>query len=293
MTETTAKAFKIACIQNTATPDFDESVAHLISLIRDAAAAGADFITMPEHCTLMEPNAAVLSEHAAPFDEHPTLARFKALAGELGRWMLIGSLPVRSSDGRVANCSVLLDDGGRVVASYDKIHMFDVDLSTGEHFRESEDIQPGSVARLANTPWGVLGMTVCYDLRFPALYRALAQGGARFLSIPAAFTKVTGDAHWEVLLRARAIENCCFVIAPCQTGHHYADRYCCGHSMIIDPWGKVLADCGDRVGFVMAEVDPARVDEVRAMIPSLEHDRKFTVKGSLTDPVKSRISAVS
>ncbi len=289
MTETMPKPFKVACIQNTATPDLDANVAGLISQVRAAAAAGADFITLPEHCTLMEPRTAVLHEHALPLDEHPTLARFKALAAELGRWMLIGSLPARSPDGRIANCSVLLDNGGRVVASYDKIHMFDVDLPTGERFRESEDFQAGPEACLAETPWGVLGMTVCYDLRFPQLYRALAQGGARFMTIPAAFTKVTGDAHWEILLRARAIETASFVIAPCQTGHHYAKRYTCGHSMIIDPWGKVLADGGDEVGFVMAEVDPARVDQVRSMIPSLEHDRPFTVTGR----GKLRISAVS
>ncbi len=289
MTETMPKPFKVACIQNTATPDLDENVADLISRVRAAAAAGADFITLPEHCTLMEPRTAVLHEHALPLDAHPTRARFKALAGELGRWMLIGSIPARSPDGRIANCSVLLDDGGRVVASYDKIHMFDVDLPTGERFRESEDFQAGPEACLAETPWGVLGMTVCYDLRFPQLYRALAQGGARFMSIPAAFTKVTGDAHWEILLRARAIETASFVIAPCQTGHHYAKRYSCGHSMIIDPWGKVLADGGDEVGFVMAEIDPARVDQVRSMIPSLEHDRPFTVTGR----GKLRISAVS
>ena len=256
MSKTAAKPFTVACIQNTATPDVEENVADLISRIRDAAAQGADFIALPEHCTLMEPRTAVLHDHALALDEHPTLARFKALAGELGRWLLIGSIPARSPDGRIANCSVLLDNGGRVVASYDKIHMFDVDLPTGERFRESEDFQPGPEACLANTPWGVLGMTVCYDLRFPQLYRALAQGGARFITIPAAFTKVTGDAHWEILLRARAIENGCFVIAPCQTGHHYAKRYTCGHSMIIDPWGKVLADGGDEVGLVIAEIDP-------------------------------------
>ena len=293
MTETTYKPFKAACIQNTATPDLDENVARISSLIRDAAAAGADFIALPEHCSLMEPRRAVLHEHAHPLDEHPTLAHFKALAGELGRWMLIGSLPALSPDGRIANCSVLLDNGGRVVASYDKIHMFDVDLPSGERFRESEDFQPGPEARLASTPWGVLGMTVCYDLRFPGLYRALAQGGAGFISIPAAFTKVTGDDHWEIMLRARAIENCCFVIAPCQTGHHYDKRNSCGHSMIIDPWGKVLADGGDKVGFVMAAIDPARVDQVRSMIPSLEHDRPFTVTGPDRFGEKARISAVS
>ena len=285
--------FKVACVQHTATPDLDESVAAASALVREAAAAGADFITLPEHCSLMEPRTEVLHRHAAPLGEHPTLAKFKDLAAEIGRWMLVGSLPARSPDGRIANCSILLDDQGRVVASYDKIHMFDVDLPTGERFRESDDFQPGPEARLAETPWGMLGMTVCYDLRFPNLYRSLALAGARFLSVPAAFTKVTGDAHWHVLLRARAIENGCFVIAPCQTGHHYAKRYTCGHSLIIDPWGEVLADGGDEVGFVMAEIDPARIDAVRGMIPSLGHDRPFTVTGAVTGRRKPRISAVS
>jgi deaminated glutathione amidase len=281
--------FKVACIQNTATQDLDDNVATASALVRGAAAAGADFITLPEHCSLMEPRRDVLHQHAVPLGEHPTLAKFQALAAEVGRWMLIGSLPARSPDGRIANCSVLLDDSGNLVTSYDKIHMFDVDLPTGERFRESDDFQPGPEARLVETPWGAMGMTVCYDLRFPQLYRSLAQAGARILTVPAAFTKVTGDAHWHTLLRARAIENCCFVIAPCQTGHHYGKRYTCGHSLIIDPWGEVLADGGDDVGFVMAEVDPARVDEVRAMIPSLDHDRPFEVTGTAAP----RISAVS
>ena len=282
-------SFKVACIQNTATPDLDESVAQVTALVREAAAQGADFIAMPEHCSLMEPRTAVLHSHAVPLDEHPTLAKFKALAAEVGRWLLVGSVAARSPDGRIANCSVLLDDTGAVVTSYDKIHLFDVDLPSGERFGESDDFQAGPEARLVETPWGALGMTVCYDLRFPQLYRGLAQAGARFLSVPAAFTKVTGDAHWHVLLRARAIENGCFVIAPCQTGHHYGKRQTCGHSLIIDPWGEVLADGGDEVGVVMAVLDPARVDEVRAMIPSLGHDREFTVQ----TPARSRISAVS
>ncbi|MFP6743586.1 MAG: carbon-nitrogen hydrolase family protein [Alphaproteobacteria bacterium] len=289
MTTPIPSPLKVACIQNTATQDLDENMATSSALVREAAAAGADFITLPEHCSLMEPRRDVLHQHAVPLDEHPTLAKFQALAAEVGRWMLIGSLPSQSADGRIANCSVLLDDSGKVVTSYDKIHMFDVDLPTGERFRESDDFQPGAEARLVDTPWGAMGMTVCYDLRFPQLYRSLAQAGARFLTVPAAFTKVTGDAHWHVLLRARAIENGCFVIAPCQTGNHYGKRFTCGHSLIIDPWGEVLADGGDEVGVVMAEIDPARVDEVRAMIPSLGHDRSFNVTGSRT----TRISAVS
>lgn len=289
MTTSSPGPFKVACIQNTATRDLDENMETAGALVREAAAAGADFIALPEHCALMEPRREILHQHAASLDEHPILAQFQTLAAEVGRWLLVGSLPARSPDGRIANCSVLLDGDGAVVASYDKIHMFDVDLPSGERFRESDDFQPGPEARLAETPWGTMGMTVCYDLRFPQLYRGLAQAGARFLTVPAAFTKVTGDAHWHVLLRARAIENGCFVIAPCQTGNHYGKRFTCGHSLIIDPWGEVLADGGDEVGVVMAEIDPARVDEVRAMIPSLGHDRPFNVTGSRT----TRISAVS
>jgi predicted amidohydrolase len=288
MTGLTGK-FTAACIQNTATRDLDASLAAASALVREAAGAGADFIALPEHCSVMDSRTEAWHAQAFALAEHPTLAKFRALAAEVGRWLLVGSLPARSPDGRIANCSVLLDPAGEVVTSYDKIHMFDVDLSTGERFRESDDFQPGVEGRLVETPWGLMGMSVCYDLRFPQLYRALAQAGARILTVPAAFTKVTGDAHWHVLMRARAIENGCFVIAPCQTGNNYGRRHCCGHSLIIDPWGEVLADGGDEVGFVMAEIDMARVDEVRAMIPSLKHDRPFTV----TTPGKARISAVS
>ncbi|MFQ5783754.1 MAG: carbon-nitrogen hydrolase family protein [Alphaproteobacteria bacterium] len=283
------KRFKVACVQNTATRDLAANVAALSDLVREAAATGADLIALPEHCSLMEPRTEILHAHAVPLAEHPTLARFRELAREVGAWLLVGSLPARAPDGRIANCSILLDSDGAVIASYDKIHMFDVDLPTGERFRESDDFQSGSEARLVETPWGTLGMTVCYDLRFPALYRGLAQAGAQFLSIPAAFTKVTGDAHWRILVRARAIETGCFVFAPCQTGHHYGRRHTCGHSLIVDPWGEVLADGGVEVGVVSAEIDPARVAEVRAMIPSLEHDRPFSV----AYPGKPRISAVS
>ena len=217
-------SFKVACIQNTATPDLDESVAQVTALVREAAAQGADFIAMPEHCSLMEPRTAVLHSHAVPLDEHPTLAKFKALAAEVGRWLLVGSVAARSPDGRIANCSVLLDDTGAVVTSYDKIHLFDVDLPSGERFRESDDFQGGPEARLVETPWGALGMTVCYDLRFPQLYRGLAQAGARFLSVPAAFTRSPAMPTGTCCCCARAIENGCFVIAPCQTGHHYGKR---------------------------------------------------------------------
>ncbi len=284
-----AKRFTVACVQVSAGQDMDVNVKAASDLVRRARDAGAEFILLPENVALMEPRSEVIRRHAVPAGEHPVLAALRDLAGEIGAWLLTGSLPMRSPDGRVANCSTLLDPSGAVVQSYDKIHMFDVDLPSGESYRESKTFQPGEEACLAETPWGVLGMTVCYDLRFPQLYRSLAQAGAHFLSIPAAFTKVTGEAHWHVLQRARAIESGCFVFAPTQCGRHYGTRRTFGHSLIVDPWGEVLADGGEEVGFITAEIDPARVDEVRAMIPSLTHDRPFSAPA----PGKPRISAVS
>ncbi len=272
-----AKSFTVACVQTNSGRDMDANVEAAVALVRQARDAGADFILMPENVGLMEPSSKVIRAHAAPADEHPALAAFRRLAEEVGAWLLVGSLPVPSADGRVATCSFLVDAAGSVVERYAKIHMFDVDLAGGESYRESRTYQPGEAARVARTPWGALGMTVCYDLRFPRLYRDLAQAGARYLSVPSAFTKVTGQAHWHVLLRARAIENGCFVFAPAQCGSHYDNRQTFGHSLIVDPWGEVLADGGDEVGFITAEIDPARIDEARAMIPSLQHDRPFSV----------------
>ena len=271
-----AQRFTVACVQTSSGRDMDANVAAAGALVREAAAAGAEFILLPENVALMESGSKAIRAHAAPADEHPALAAFRRLAEEVHAWLLVGSLPVPSPDGRVANRSFLLDPAGEVVAHYSKIHMFDVDLAGGERYRESHTFQPGEAARIARTPWGALGMTVCYDLRFPQLYRGLAQAGARFLSVPSAFTKVTGQAHWHVLLRARAIENACFVFAPAQCGRHSGKRETYGHSLIVDPWGKVLADGGDAVGFVSAEIDPARIDEARAMLPSLDHDRPFS-----------------
>ena len=284
-----ASKFTAACVQTTAGPDMDANIRAASDLARRARDAGADFIALPENVALMHPDPKAVKTHALPRDENPAVDAFRALAREVGAWLLVGSLPVRSPDGRVANCSMVMDPEGMIAASYDKIHMFDVDLANGESYRESRSFQPGGEAVLAALPWGVLGMSVCYDLRFPHLYRALAQAGADFLTIPAAFTKTTGEAHWHVLQRARAIENGCFVIAPCQCGLHYGDRRTFGHSLIVDPWGVVLADGGETTGFAAAEIDPARVAEARAMIPSLGHDRPFKAPKM----AKPRISAVS
>jgi predicted amidohydrolase len=222
-------------------------------------------------------------EKAVGEDAHPVLAAFREIARETGAWLLVGSLAVRVSETKLANRSFLVDPAGAVAAKYDKMHMFDVEIGDGQTYRESALYQPGSEAVIADLPWGRLGMTVCYDLRFPYLYRALAQAGADFLSIPSAFTAPTGRAHWQVLMRARAIETGCFVLAPAQCGEHAEGRRTYGHSIIVGPWGEVLAEAGDAPGHVIVEIDPAQVAEARRKIPSLKHDR--TVSGPVARPL--------
>jgi predicted amidohydrolase len=266
----------VACIQVSAEREVEPNIATVGTLIRRARDAGAEFILTPENVLMLEPRRepkrAKAEDEAAPTG----ILAFQALARETGAWLLAGSLAVRfPGEERLANRSYLFDPTGAIVARYDKIHMFDVDLAKGESYRESAQFRPGDTAVVAETPWGALGMTVCYDLRFPALYRALAQAGARLLSIPSAFTVPTGEAHWHTLLRARAIETGCFVLAPAQTGTHAEGRRSYGHSLIVDPWGVVLADGGTDVGFVTAELDLDRVDEARRMVPSLRHDRQW------------------
>jgi len=269
--------FTVACVQTTSGRDIAANVDAAGAMVRDAAGAGADFVLLPETVNLMELDRKAREEKIAADDGDAGLSGFCALARETGVWLLAGSLVKRKQDGKAANRSFLIDADGEVRAHYDKIHMFDVDLGDGEVHRESNAYDAGSRAVTADLPWGTLGLTVCYDLRFPQLYRALAQkGGADFLSVPAAFTRPTGRAHWHVLLRARAIENGCYVFAPAQCGEHENGRKTYGHSLIIDPWGEVLADGGEETGFVCAEIDPAKVTAARAKIPSLTHDRDFS-----------------
>ncbi|MBK8174754.1 MAG: carbon-nitrogen hydrolase family protein [Rhodospirillales bacterium] len=267
--------FTVACVQTNSPREPLASIAAAAGLIRAARAAGADLILTPENVGMLEPDSRQLKEKARPEATHEALAAFRDLAVETGAWLLAGSLAVTVDDGHVANRSLLIDSNGAIVARYDKVHLFDVDLGGGESYRESATIAPGEQAVVAETPWGGLGLSVCYDVRFPQLYRRLAQQGATFLSIPAAFTRTTGRAHWHVLLRARAIENGAFVFAAAQCGTHAAGRETYGHSLIIDPWGGVLADGGEEPGFIIAEIDPDRVVEARARIPSLSHDRPF------------------
>ena len=286
-------SFTAACVQFTAARDHEPNIQIVSDLVRRARDADADFVLTPENTGLIEPIGKLRREKARDEANHPVLAALCEVARETGAWLLIGSLAVDISrepgvpegERRLANRSYLINSVGGIVAHYDKIYMFDVDLAGGESYRESNAFRPGERAALAETPWGVLGMTVCYDLRFPQLYRALAQAGADFLAIPSSFTVPTGKAHWHVLMRARAIENGCFVFAPAQWGEHAERRRTYGHSLIVDPWGKVLADAGEGIGIVSAQIDPARIVEVRRMVPSLNHDRPFTMPPPVARPL--------
>ncbi len=258
-------------------------MAQVSALIRDAHASGASLILTPEVTNVLDMDRKALSEKVTYEALDTSLQAFCKLAAELKIWLSIGSMVLRHETAidekdhpKFANRSFLIDDEGNVCNRYTKIHLFDVDLGEGERYLESKAYEPGSEAVLAEMPWGPLGMTVCYDLRFPHLYRQLAQDGARFLSVPSAFARPSGKAHWHILLRARAIENGCFVFASAQCGEHGSGRMTYGHSLIVDPWGEVLCDGGTENGFVIAEIDPAQVDEVRRKIPSLSHDRVFS-----------------
>lgn len=269
-----SRSLQVACVQNCAGPDMDANIERASELVRRASAEGAQLIVTPEHFTCLEITSAGVETGARPEAEHPALPAFAELARELGVWLVLGSLSIRE-DERNRNRSFLLDPSGSIVARYDKIHMFDIDLGKGEAYRESDKVRPGERAVVTESPWGLLGLTVCYDLRFAYLYRALAQAGAGVLTCPAAFTRTTGRAHWHTLIRARAIETGSYMIAPCQSGKH-GERYTYGHSLIVDPWGEVLAEGAEEAeDVILAEIDFDRVDQVRARLPALTHDRSF------------------
>jgi len=269
-------SFKAACIQLRSSGNVAENIRQTSAFVREAAAGGARFIATPENTNIMaQDNRAKL---AATFDEaaDPSLPAFASLAKELGVWLSIGSLHIKVSPEKTANRSFLFAPDGTIRARYDKIHLFDVTVATGESYRESAQVQGGHEAVLADTEFGVIGITVCYDLRFPQLYRKLAKKGAFAFTIPSSFTVPTGEAHWHVLLRARAIENGAFVIAPAQGGLHANGRKTYGHSLIVAPWGEVLAEAGTEPGVIFADIDPALSAEARGRIPNLEHDRDFS-----------------
>ncbi|MCA3544745.1 MAG: carbon-nitrogen hydrolase family protein [Rhodobacter sp.] len=268
-------------VQLTVSDDPAGNLAQTLALVRAAVAGGAGFVLTPECTNALSSDRAHQQDILHPEDSDPTLAALRAEAARADIWLLIGSLGLktRDDDGRFANRSLLIDPTGAITARYDKIHMFDVTLSESETYRESASYRPGARAVLAETPFGMLGLTVCYDIRFPALYRRLAQGGAQIITVPAAFNHITGAAHWETLLRARAIETGCYILAPAQTGFHAEvrgkGRRTHGHSLVIAPWGEVLADAGTDPGVIFAEIDLAEVARARARVPSLSHDRPF------------------
>lgn len=267
--------FRAACIQLRSSDDIAANIAETVRMVREAAARGAQFIATPENTTLMAPDGG--AKLAQSFDEahDPALPVFSDLAKELKVWLLIGSLAIKVSDTKTANRSFLFAPNGAIAARYSKIHLFDVALASGEVYRESNTVAGGDEAVVANTDFGPVGLSICYDLRFPQLYRRLAQTGAFLFTVPSAFTVPTGEAHWHVLLRARAIENGAFVIAPAQGGTHANGRKTYGHSLIVAPWGEVLAEAGTEPGVILAEIDPARSALARARVPNLQHDRMF------------------
>lgn len=268
-------AFRAACVQLRSTDDVAENIRDTVRWVREAAARGATFIATPENTTLMAPDGGAKLAHSFDEAHDPALPVFSALARELKVWILIGSLAIKVSDTKTANRSFLFAPDGSIAARYSKIHLFDVQLASGETYRESNTVAGGDTAVVADTPMGKLGLSICYDLRFPQLYRKLAQKGAFLFAVPSAFTVPTGSAHWHVLLRARAIENGAFVIAPAQGGAHANGRKTYGHSLIVSPWGEVLAEAGTEPGVIVADIDPALAADARAKVPNLQHDRDF------------------
>ncbi|MGA8387785.1 MAG: carbon-nitrogen hydrolase family protein [Pseudolabrys sp.] len=276
--------FKAAMIQMRSGLQPGANVDAAVRYIGDAKSTGAEYVLTPEMTNILAANREQLFTVAVEEEADASLATLREVARKLGIYVHIGSLAIRISPDRAANRSFLIDPKGDILARYDKIHMFDVDLAGGESYRESRNYRPGELAVLADLPWGRLGLTVCYDLRFPALYRALAEAGATMLAIPSAFTKQTGEAHWHVLIRSRAIENGCFVFAAAQGGRHENGRDTFGHSLIVDPWGRTIAEGGTEPGVIVAEINPAEVVNARARIPSLQHGRRFEIVEPLAEP---------
>ena len=276
--------FRVGLIQMRSCRTPQANIDAAARLIGEAKTGGADYVQTPEMTNIMEMSREKLFAAIVPEENDATLATFRELARALGIFVHVGSLAVKASADKAVNRSFLIDRRGEIVARYDKIHMFDVDLKGGESYRESRSYRPGELAVVSDLPWGRLGLTICYDLRFPALYRALAEAGATFLAIPSAFTRQTGEAHWHVLMRARAIENGSFVFAAAQGGDHENGRATFGHSLVVDPWGRVIAEGGSEPGVIFADVDPAEVATARARVPSLQHGRRFEILEPMAEP---------
>lgn len=268
----------VACVQLNSINDLVQNHMQIAKLVRKAAQKGAKFITLPENASFMADNAKELFQHACEPALHPTVLLCQELARELGCWILIGSLAVRPKRAKkLRNRSFLINPDGVVVTHYDKIHLYDASPKGGESHQESKRYVAGNKIVSYDLPWGRLGLTICYDIRFPHLYRKLAQGGAEIITVPSAFTEFTGEAHWLALLKARAIETASYIVAPAQTGSHPAGRKTFGHSLIIDPWGEILADAGKKPGVIVAELDFAKVAKIRETLPSVHHEPGFSV----------------
>jgi predicted amidohydrolase len=284
MTTMNGTSFRVGLIQMRSGRNPAANTDAAIRLIGEAKASGADYVQTPEMTNIMEAKRQEMFAAIAPEESDASLAAFRETARTQRLWVHVGSLAIRISPDKAVNRSLLIDPRGEIVARYDKIHMFDVDLAGGESYRESRNYRPGEIAIATDLPWGRLGLTICYDLRFPALYRALAEAGASFLAIPSAFTRQTGEAHWHVLMRARAIENTCYVLAAAQGGTHENGRETFGHSLVVDPWGRVIAEGGTEPGVVMAEIKVAEVATARGRLPSLQHGRRFEVAAPAAEP---------
>lgn len=268
---------KIACLQTRPMPDFESALTEAMALAEKAILAGAAFLFLPEYCGGLASEGAALIPPSAPEASHPFLIAFQEFAAKNGVWIMLGSIAVDGPDGMILNRGIVIDDDGQIRSRYDKIHLFDVQISEHEVYRESTSVVSGNNAVIVDTLIGRIGHTICYDLRFPHLYRKLAQAGAEILCVPAAFTKKTGQAHWHVLNRARAIENGAFVISPCAIGDISGGGQSYGHSLVVGPWGEVIADGGPQSGVVFATLDLDEVAKARARIPSLTHDRPFSI----------------
>ncbi|MFG1180239.1 carbon-nitrogen hydrolase family protein [Xanthobacter versatilis] len=273
----TSDTLRIALVQLRSGRDPAANLDATVALVREAARDGARYVQTPEVTNLMELDRAVLFEKLREEADDATLKALRQLAQELGIFLHIGSLALKVSDKKAVNRAFMVGPDGEIIARYDKIHMFDVDLGNGESYRESSAYRPGERAILANVGAFRFGLTICYDLRFPSLYRALAEGGAQVLTVPSAFTRPTGEAHWHVLLRARAIENGAYVLAAAQGGKHENGRETFGHSLVVDPWGRVIAEGGADPGVILAEIDLKEVAAARARIPSLSNGRRFEI----------------
>ena len=268
---------RAACVQMTSGVTIEGNIEQSSALIRAAHADGARIIGVPEVANLCQKSRRRALETAQYEEFEPALKAWRELADELDIWLLAGSMVVKVAEDKLVNRAYMIAPDGAIAAKYDKIHMFDVDLPNGERYRESDLFTPGDKAVLVDSPWGGIGITICYDVRFPHLYRALAKAGANMIWTSAAFTRTSGKAHWHVMQRARAIETGCWILAPAQCGDHEDGRSTYGHAVIVSPWGEVVADAGEEPGYIVADLDLNRVGEARQAIPTLRHDRDFAM----------------